>query len=118
VIGTQASWDGVTRPLEIHSDNRRIGRPPARSSITARCASLHVMILDETGRAVHEGQGGLDLLDRVRIDPDLRHDMSANVFWYFDSRPIIFDDPADLREGIAVAFEPFFSSEDYLRTPL
>lgn len=118
VTGAQASWDGVTRLIEIHRDNRRIRRRTVHSSSTAHSASIHVSVLDDEGRTIHEGQGGLDLLVRARVDEDLGQSMSTNVFWYFESRPIFFDDPAKLREGIAVAFQPFLPPEGLVRSPL
>jgi hypothetical protein len=116
--GTRAAWDGVTRPTEIRRDNRGIHPSKLRASRTARSASLHVAVFDASGRQIHEGQGGLDLLVRVYTGDGLSTDLATSQFWYFEARPEFFDDPALLREGVAKALDPFLSPEVNEREPL
>jgi hypothetical protein len=106
MIGTTASWDGVTRTIEIHRDTRTIRKPNVAASSTARAASLHVVVLDAEGNTIQEGQGGLDLLVRARVDQGFG-DIIDNRFWYFKERTDFFVDREYLREGIAKALEPF-----------
>jgi hypothetical protein len=116
--GTRAVWDGVNRPIEIRRESRSFRRSRLRASRTARCASLHVAVLDRNGLLLHEGQGGLDLLVRERVDEELSHDLLTAEFRYFEDRPESFDDPALLREGVAKAFDPFLAPEARALEPL
>lgn len=118
IAGTRAVWDGVSRPIEIRRNHRKIRRNRLHASRTARSASLHVAVFDASGRMVHEGQGGLDLLVRAQFDEGLSEDMATSKFWYFEGRPEFFDDPALLHEGVAKAFDPFLSPELRDREPL
>jgi hypothetical protein len=104
--GTRASWDGVTRTIEIRRDNRDILRPALSGSRTARAASLHVVVFDAEGKKLQEGQGGLELLVRARADEGFGQ-IVDNHFWLFEERPDYFDDNDHLREGIAHALAPF-----------
>jgi hypothetical protein len=112
MTGTMASWDGVTRTIEIHRDNRKILQPAVSGSSTARAASLHVVVLDADGYKLQEGQGGLDLLVRARADEGFGQ-IVDNRFWLFESRLEFFDDREHLREGIAKALEPFLPAPSF-----
>jgi hypothetical protein len=111
IRGTRAAWDGVTRPIEIRRENRTIRRSTPRASRTARSASLHVAVFDASGRQIHEGQGGLDLLDRLQLDEGFSEHLATSMYRYLVARPEFFDDPALLREGVAKALDPFVSPE-------
>jgi hypothetical protein len=112
MTGTKASWDGVTRTIEIHRDNRTILRPAVSGSSTARAASLHVVVFDADGHKLQEAQGGLDLLVRARADEGFGQ-MVDNRFWLFESRPDFFDNREHLREGIAKALQPFLPAPSF-----
>jgi hypothetical protein len=118
IRGTRATWDGVTRPIEIRREHRRIRRSKLRASTTARSASLHVAVFGANGRRIHEGRGGLDLLVRAHIDEGLSEYLASGRVWYFEARPEFFDNPAFLREGVAKALDPFLSPEASERHPL
>jgi hypothetical protein len=118
IRGTQAAWDGVTRPIEVRREHRKFRRSRLRASRTARCASLHVAVFDASGRQIHEGRGGLDLLVRLRIDAGLSDYLATSNIRYFEARPEFFDDPALLREGVAKALDPFLSPEVHAPEPL
>ena len=118
IHGTRAVWDGVNRPIEVRRESRRIRRNKLRASRTARCASLHVAVFDASGRHIHEGQGGLDLLVREHVDEELSHDLATAEYRYFEARPEYFDDSALLREGVAKALDPFLPPEPTEREPL
>jgi len=112
MTGTRASWDGVTRAIEIRRDNRRILRQAVSGSGTARAASLHVVVFDAEGHKLQEGQGGLDLLVRARVDEGFG-EIVDNRFWLFESRLDFFDNSQHLREGIALALEPFLPAPSF-----
>jgi len=112
MTGTRASWDGVTRVIEIRRDNRRILRPAVSGSSTARAASLHVVVFDADGQKLQEGQGGLDLLVRARVDEGFG-EIVDNRFWLFESRLDFFGNREHLREGIAQALEPFLPARSF-----
>jgi hypothetical protein len=68
-------------------------------------ASLHVVILDDTGKKLVEAQGGLELVLRLVVigeegaaTPELR------IAW--EPRPDLFGDDANVREGISKALAP------------
>jgi hypothetical protein len=114
IIGARASWDGVTRVIEIHRDNRTILRPAVSASGTARAASLHVVVLDADGHKLQEGQGGLDLLVRARVDEGFGFgEVVDDRYWFFESRPDFFGDREHLREGIARALQPFLPAPSF-----
>jgi hypothetical protein len=112
MVGMRASWDGVTRTVEIRRDNRRILRQAVFSSSTARAASLHVVVFDAEGHKLHVGQGGLDLLVRARADEG-SGEIIDNRFWIFESRLDFFDNFEYLREGIARALQPFLPAPSF-----
>lgn len=112
MIGMHASWDGVTRAIEIRRDNRTILRPAVSGSSTARAASLHVVVLDADGHKLQEGQGGLDLLVRARVDEGFGRIVGAH-FWLFESRLDFFGDRSHLRQGIAQALQPFLPAASF-----
>ena len=112
MTGRRASWDGVTRTIEIQRDNRRILRPAVSGSSTARAVSLHVVVFDADGHELQEGQGGLELLVRARADEGFG-EIVDNRFWLFESRLDFFDNREHLREGIAQALQPFLPAPSF-----
>lgn len=109
VLGRHASWDGVRRRLEIShledgstlvgwSSGGAIEFVGYTGNIAA--ASLHVAVLTAAGEPVHQGLGGLALIQALRHDDARPHDA-----WALGPREQPFDDPDALREGVRVAFE-------------
>lgn len=106
--GRSASWDGVRRQLEIEGDVRRIGSVVTSISFRggAPAASLHAVVLDEAGNTLLQGQGGLELLATIQVHGKAGAAVRERA-WTFEPRQDLFADPEHLREGIAVALDPF-----------
>lgn len=85
-------WDGVRRREEQDHDTRMTG--------TTSVASLHVSVFSKQGDLLFSGFGGLDGVFR----PDTR--LKRYVL-----RDDVLEDEDHLREGICVAFNPFFGVE-------
>ena len=64
------------------------------------------------------GRTSVDLLVRAQFDEGLSDEMATSKFWYFESRPEFFADPALLREGVVKALDPFLPPEIIDRKPL
>jgi len=100
------AWDGVKRRLEVAAEgrNKRARWVLGRLELWVKAPSLHVLGFSPDGEKLFEGVGGLDLVDDAELD------LSASKI-QFDMTPKrqIFQDPARLREGIAIALEPFLS---------
>jgi hypothetical protein len=106
--GKTAFWDGVERRVEIDGDVRQIGSIYASTSLVGDTpgASLHVVILDASGGKLHEAQAGLELIDRMAVTGKDGDPMGKRgVVW--GRRPNLFDDEANVREGVAKALDPF-----------
>jgi hypothetical protein len=110
--GAYASWDGVQRVVPKDSVATDPGiedvfHPPGSAWVgglqgKVAAASLHVAVLRPDGTPVHEGFGGLDVVQEVhRDDP-------WGGRWTFEVRPEPFADPEHLREGVERAFEGTF----------
>jgi len=111
-----ASWDGVARAIEFEFEEQRLG---ARTSVANRPlegvapgASLHVAVFDAEGEKLHEGEGGLDLLVRVKVrskrpfSEDDANALAADPTFDFAPRPDPFGDRVHLRQGFNAAFAP------------
>jgi len=88
-IGSSLRWDGVSRKIPSTQRMRWEG------SFSA--ASLHLEIFKADGTKVFAGYGGLDLLWGANI--------RASRMVLMDDR---LEDEANLREGVCVAFYPYF----------
>jgi hypothetical protein len=101
--GGVVAWDGVKRKLEVVAEgrNKRARWVLGRLELWVKAPSLHVLGFSPEGEKLFEGVGGLDLVDDAQLD------LSASKI-RFDMTPKaqIFQDPARLREGIAIALEP------------
>ena len=75
-------------------------------------ASLHVAVLRPDGTSLHEGLGGLDLIQEIARGGRLTGD------WKYALRPDPFGDPVHLREGVARAFEAAPASDWFLPRPI
>jgi hypothetical protein len=103
-----AHWDGIHRPIEVPGKFREsierfgdgkiwVDRHGAQGELAA--ASLHVAVFSPTGELIHEGTGGLVLLQEL-APPAKRDDIELITVM----RKNPFEAPDQLREGIAVAF--------------
>jgi hypothetical protein len=109
VHGRDARWDGVSRPLsfaagaaqETDLDLGALGLAHSGWTGSLAAASLHVALLTPEGRVVHQGVGGLDLVQTVA-----REEAFGRSRYALAPRPEAFGDPSRLREGIARAFAP------------
>ena len=108
VNGRVAGWDGVHRPIEIPGQLRDaietfrggkiwMERRGAAGELAA--ASLHVAIFSPAGELLHEGTGGLVLLQEL-AQPAKADDIEFTTVM----RKNPFEAPDQLREGIEVAF--------------
>jgi len=104
--GRMVVWDGVTRELERFR-GRRAGMDDARylDALEGSFAapSLQVAIFSGEGAKVHEGTGGLDLVQDVLLIGDKQAGFRVEM----PPRDEIFDDPARLREGIERALDAY-----------
>jgi hypothetical protein len=107
--GQYAIWDGVQRVVPngadmISNELADVVHPPGAIMVmglrgTIGAISLHVSVLHPDGTHVHEGLGGLDVIQEVR------RDNAWEGRWTFDTRVEPFTEPGHLREGIECAFE-------------
>lgn len=102
----RVSWDGVDRKLET------VGEPREHGSVTLantfhgeiQAPSLAVYVFSPDGALLFQGIGGLDLAHRAHVYPGK---YLGDTKWDMELRPELFTDPALLREGVEVAFDPF-----------
>jgi hypothetical protein len=102
VRGREVAWDGVVRTMKLVNPSGR--SPTLLEDFTADAAapSLQVVVLSADGAKIFEGIGGLDLVHELVIDGDPPR-IDARPL----ARPEIFSDRTPIREGVAVAFDPF-----------
>jgi hypothetical protein len=105
VNGTQVRWDGVRHPLpktgytddSIPPSGGMVALEGLRGSIAA--GSLHLAIFSSNGALVHEGIGGLSVIQRAdRVGTEGRRR------WILAYREDAFADATRLREGVERAF--------------
>lgn len=108
IAGHQAQWDGAMRSFDVPASlggngwefsdpAQRLGFAGYRGELAA--ASLHVAVLAPDGRIVHEGIGGLALVQELDARASGRRQP-----WVFQAREAPFADAAELRRGVEVAF--------------
>jgi len=99
-------WDGVVRALPV------VGGSNAKSPIRRKTGevagvSLHVIVFDEQGTEVFHGVGGLDVAHTAVYIP-------SRGGWYLRHREDPFTEPAHVREGVELAFEPYLERRNAL----
>lgn len=94
--GRTTRWDGVKRKLDIPVRSRMTG--------TGSVASIFVSVYHRDGEHVFSGYGGLDLL----FAPNFREEK-------FELIPDRLQNIQHIREGICVAFYPYFGREETCR---
>ena len=103
-----ADWDGIHRPIEVPGPFREaierfgdgkiwVDRHGAQGELAA--ASLHVAVFSPSGELIHQGTGGLVLLQEL-VPPAKKDEIELTTVM----RKNPFEAPDQLREGIAVAF--------------
>jgi hypothetical protein len=108
VSGRAAEWDGVHRLIDVPGRLNEaietfregkiwINRNGARGELAA--ASLHIAVFSRTGELLHEGAGGLVLLQEL-APPAKADEIELSIVM----RKNPFEAPDQLREGIGVAF--------------
>jgi hypothetical protein len=104
--GRMVAWDGVTRELERYR-GRRTGMDDARylDALEGSFAapSLQVAVFSAQGEKLFEGTGGLDLVQDVLLVGDKQAGFRVEM----PPRDEIFSDTALLREGVALALDPY-----------
>jgi hypothetical protein len=102
--GRMVAWDGVARELARYR-GRRANMDDTRyldqleGSFVA--PSLQLAVFSAEGAKVHQGTGGLDLVQDVELLGDPKSGFRVEM----PPRDEIFKDPAALREGVALALD-------------
>jgi hypothetical protein len=101
--GGGVQWDGVYQRIVLNysSFNRggnkfEYGRFDGDMSVV----SLRVEVYDRGGELLHEGSGGLEVLQRAYMDYE-------NWRFTFPVRDDLYEDPKVLLKGVRAAFDPF-----------
>lgn len=109
----EAVWDGVVRKLSMkgaaHSAGVFHGDMKIRGK--AQGVSLHVVAYDAAGARVFDGYGGLDLIHEWELGTEYQTDRNMHRY----AVPVAdirlmrkrLGDEANLREGVALAFDPY-----------
>ena len=91
--GMSLRWDGVRRVEPVTE------RVEWSEESTSSAASLHVAIFEADGTYVFSGYGGLDVLWLINVRSSSAELIEARL-----------EDEAHLREGVCVAFYPYFGA--------
>ena len=105
ILNRSARWDGIERELEFEArglEARGLASTPLKGA--APGASIHVVVFDAKGEKLHEAQGGLELLVRVRV---VGNNRTSGPTFQFATRTDLFGNLEHVREGISEAFAPF-----------
>jgi hypothetical protein len=94
--GRTTAWDGVKRRIDVPSRWKFTGSEPV--------ASVFVSVYEKNGTNVFSGYGGLDLL----FAPNIREEK-------YELIPDRLQNIDDIREGVCVAFYPYFGTEESCR---
>jgi hypothetical protein len=92
-------WDGVERPVERVGAGLAPDGPVAIRHVEMRAVSLEIYALTRDGVKAYEGDGGLEVVDRLRATRD-------DDLVVAEPRDGLFENAAWLREGVAVALSP------------
>jgi hypothetical protein len=100
----QVKWDGVIRRYRVinYSEEAKKSQLAASISPVVPGVSLHLVLLSPDGTSIFEKYGGIDLIhdvDLKRSEITMTSDLAL--------RERLFGDAEYLREGIAVAFDPY-----------
>ena len=112
-----ASWDGVSRRMKILNapsqgisrEQSTLAKGVAYGGISgpAWVTSLHVLVFSLDGTRIFEGRGGIEFLHEIDL-------IDAGRSYRYEMRQSssLFLDPALLREGVVLAFEPYLIPPD------
>jgi hypothetical protein len=108
IAGREASWDGVSRPVEFKAHALEAKRAALNASFEGKApaASLHVVVLDAGGEKLQESLRGLELLVRVQV-LESRPDLPPDRRFEYAARTDLFSDRKSIRAEIAEALAPF-----------
>jgi hypothetical protein len=98
-------WDGVERPVERTGAGLSPDGPVAIRHIEMRAVSLEIVALTRDGEKAFEGDGGLEVVDRLRAT-------GGDEVIVAEPRDDLFENPGWLREGVAVALDPLVPQRD------
>ena len=107
--GEDVRWDGVTRRISATSSTH--SRSFIRSFLQRHRAkvavvSLHVIVFDEIGRELFHGVGGIDVAQEADLSP-----LARGNHWHLRQRDVLFGERRHLRQGVALAFDPYLVPE-------
>ena len=98
-------WDGVERPVEKSGVGLHPGRPVDIRHVEMRAVSLEIYALTRDGDKAFEGDGGLEVVDRLRAT-------QGDEVIVAEPRDDLFENRDWLREGVAVALAPLIPRGD------
>lgn len=108
LIRNKAKWDEVVRPInaDVHSPdvNVRVDTIPPGYRGFVKAVSLHVMVFSPTGEKLFDNFGGIDVVH------DFTLDRAGEIQAKF--REKVLESYRYMREGVELAFEPYFSRPD------
>ncbi len=110
IHGSRVKWDGVVRELRGLRAPMS-GRFSSRGSHSVIAISLHLIVLGASSDEHFHGIGGLEILQEV---DDLRR---SHRRMHFRIREDLFQQPDLLREGIAIAFDPYLGPPENPAAP-
>jgi hypothetical protein len=93
-------WDGVVRRLPTEGEDEN--PIPASFEANVPVVSLHVMVFDASGEPLFENYGGVDLAHAFSFEPGEEGGLRVAL------RDPMLAERRFLREGVEVAFDPYF----------
>lgn len=107
-----ASWDGVERRMRVVNQPRQEGGRTGGVEFGGLSGellvtSVHVMVFSRSGERIFEGRGGIEFIHEVDMAP-FKRKRTLDVHLRSD----LGRDIDALREGIAIAFDPYLTPPD------
>ena len=111
-VTRDVDWDGVRRTLEVKGHIGEHGSVWVTTEVRGEmpAVSLHVAVYEPQGSVVFDSFGGLDLIHDAKLNPVTRQDLNQRVpipTWNWELKRGRLRDAEHLREGVAMAFEPY-----------
>jgi hypothetical protein len=98
-------WDQVERPVEKTGPGLYEGAPVDIEDADMRAVSLEIYALGRDGERVFEGDGGIEVVDRIYV-PKAPEQIVA------EPRENLYENPAWIREGVAISLWPLIPSPE------
>lgn len=95
-----AKWDGVVRRISNGEDQSNRVSESFKGTVPA--VSLQVMVFDTGGELIFSNYGGLDLVHVLQLEPGDEGRLSTEL------KGNVLEEYSALREGVELAFEPYF----------